>query len=100
MTIWNPTSIRQYMDGTLITTCNQAMSDPMFLIMQIQTGGVGGTPANLPATMTVNYVKVCNTTDGSCTTVANTDPSVIFYDNFSSTGSNAVKSSKIARLER
>jgi hypothetical protein len=32
----------------------------MFLIIQIQTGGVGGTPndALLPATLQVDYVKV------------------------------------------
>jgi hypothetical protein len=32
----------------------------MFLIMQIQTGGLGGTPNNapLPATLRINYVRV------------------------------------------
>jgi hypothetical protein len=32
----------------------------MFLIMQIQTGGAGGTPNNslLPASMVVDFVKV------------------------------------------
>jgi hypothetical protein len=59
-TVWTPTSIKQYMDGVLETTCNQSLSNPMFLIMQIQTGGVGGTPNNalLPATLQVDYVKV------------------------------------------
>jgi hypothetical protein len=35
-------------------------STPMFLIMQIQTGGNGGTPNNalLPATLAVDYVRV------------------------------------------
>ena len=99
MTTWSPSAIKQYMDGALVTTCNQAMPNPMFLIMQIQTGGIAGTPTNLPATMTVNYVKVCNTTDGSCTTVANTDPSVIFYDNFGAS-QGAAKPSKVAKLVR
>ncbi len=59
-TVWNTSSISQYMDGNLVTTCNQAMSGPMFLIIQTQTGGVGGTPDNayLPATLQVSYVKV------------------------------------------
>jgi hypothetical protein len=59
-TVWTPTSIKQYMDGVLETTCNQSLSNPMFLIMQIQTGGSGGTPNNalLPANMEVDFVKV------------------------------------------
>jgi hypothetical protein len=59
-TVWTPTSIKQYMDGVLETTCNQSLSNPMFLIMQIQTGGVGGTPNNalLPANMEVDFVKI------------------------------------------
>jgi hypothetical protein len=59
-TVWNSSSIKQYMDGNLISTCNQKISTSMFLIIQTQTGGVGGTPNNtiLPATLGVNYVKV------------------------------------------
>ncbi|MGO9446089.1 MAG: carboxypeptidase regulatory-like domain-containing protein [Thiobacillaceae bacterium] len=59
-TVWTPTSIKQYMDGVLETTCNQSPANPMFLIMQIQTGGAGGTPNNtlLPANLQVDYVKV------------------------------------------
>ena len=59
-TVWNASSVSQYMDGNLVTTCNQAMSGPMFLIIQTQTGGVGGTPNNayLPATLGAEYVKV------------------------------------------
>jgi beta-glucanase (GH16 family) len=59
-TVWTPTSIKQYMDGVLETTCKQSLSNPMFLIMQIQTGGVGGTPNNalLPANMEVDFVKI------------------------------------------
>ncbi len=33
-------------------------SHPMFLIMQTQTGGVSGTPANLPASLQVDSVVV------------------------------------------
>ncbi len=57
-TVWTATSIQQYMDGVLKSTCNQVINQPMFLIIQTQTGGVGGTPANLPATLQVSYVKV------------------------------------------
>jgi hypothetical protein len=59
-TVWTPTSIKQYMDGVLETTCNHSIVDPMFLSVQTQTGGVGGTPnnANLPAQLMVDYVKV------------------------------------------
>ena len=59
-TVWTSTSISQYLDGNLITTCTQKISTPMFLIIQTQTGGAGGTPnnAHLPATLQVSYVKV------------------------------------------
>ncbi|MFI5110185.1 MAG: family 16 glycosylhydrolase [Terriglobales bacterium] len=59
-TAWDSSGITQYMDGVAQTTCGQQLSDPMFLIMQTQTGGVGGTPNNslLPAELVVNYVKV------------------------------------------
>jgi Glycosyl hydrolases family 16 len=59
-TVWTSASIKQYMDGVLETTCNQSPQNPMFLIMQIQTGGAGGTPNNalLPASMEVDFVKV------------------------------------------
>ena len=59
-TVWTPTSIKQYMDGVLETTCSQSPKNPMFLIMQIQTGGSGGTPNNalLPANLEVDFVKV------------------------------------------
>jgi hypothetical protein len=61
-TVWTASSVQQYMDGTLETTCNQAITNPMFLIMQIQTGGAGGTPNNsqLPASMVVNSVTITN----------------------------------------
>jgi hypothetical protein len=59
-TVWTAGNIKQYQDGTLITSCNQSLPNPMFLIMQIQTGGAGGTPTNslLPATLMIDYVKV------------------------------------------
>jgi hypothetical protein len=84
MTIWGMNSVSQYLDGNQVGSCNTSLLNPMFLIMQIQTGGAGGAPNNsqLPASMTVNSVQVCNTTDGSCPNVPSTDPSVIFYDNF------------------
>jgi hypothetical protein len=59
-TVWTAASIKQYMDGVLETTCTHSINSPMFLIIQTQTGGVGGTPNNaaLPAQLMVDYVKV------------------------------------------
>ena len=59
-TVWTASSISQYMDGVLQTTCHQNLNGPMFLIIQTQTGGGGGTPNNslLPARLEVDYVKV------------------------------------------
>ena len=84
MTIWSANNVSQYVDGNQVGSCNATLPNAMFLLMQIQTGGAGGAPNNslLPASMTVNYVQICNTTDGSCPNVPSTDPSVIFYDNF------------------
>jgi len=59
-TVWTSTSVTQYVDGSQVASCNQQMSNPMFLIIQTQTGGVAGTPNNsdLPATFQVQYVRV------------------------------------------
>ena len=59
VTVWTPASIKQYMDGVLETTCTHSITYPMFLIIQTQTGGAGGTPNNaaLPAQLMVDYVK-------------------------------------------
>jgi hypothetical protein len=59
-TVWTSSAITQSMDGVAETRCNQALPDPMFLLIQTQTGGGGGTPdnAHLPATLMVDYVKV------------------------------------------
>lgn len=59
-TVWTASSIKQYMDGVLETTCTHTINNPMFLIIQTQTGGVGGTPNNsaLPTQLAVDYVKV------------------------------------------
>jgi hypothetical protein len=59
-TVWNSSGITQYMDGVAKTTCKQKLGNPMFLLIQTQTGGAGGTPNNayLPATLIVDYVKV------------------------------------------
>jgi hypothetical protein len=58
---WTASKISVSIDGNPISTCNTAMTyGPMFLIMQIQTGGAGGTPNNalLPASMGIDYVKI------------------------------------------
>ena len=59
-TVWNSSGVTQYMDGLAQTTCNQHLNNPMFLLIQTQTGGAGGTPNNefLPASLEVDYVKV------------------------------------------
>ena len=59
-TVWTASSVKQYMDGVLVSTCNQSLAKPMFLIIQTQTGGVSGNPnsAYLPATLSIDYVKV------------------------------------------
>jgi hypothetical protein len=62
---WTPSAVTETMDGGS-TGCSYSSSTytipstPMFLLIQTQTGGVGGTPNNaqLPATFTINYVKV------------------------------------------
>jgi hypothetical protein len=59
-TVWNSSGITQSRDGVTQTICNQQLSNPMFLLIQTQTGGSGGTPNNmfLPASLEVDYVKV------------------------------------------
>jgi hypothetical protein len=87
-TVWTATSIQQYEDDVLLSTCNVAMTNPLFFIAQIQTGGISGTPANLPTTLTTDYVKVCNAkiTRANCATATASDPNVIFYDDFNGVG--------------
>jgi hypothetical protein len=60
-TVWTSTSIQQYFDGKLETTCNQSIDAPMFFIAQIQSAAESGmmpNNANLPAVMTLNSVTV------------------------------------------
>ena len=59
-TVWSATGITQAMDGKQAATCSQKLGNPMFLLIQTQTGGAGGTPSNshLPATLGVEHVKV------------------------------------------
>ena len=59
-TMWDANGITQYEDGVAETSCNQQLPNPMFLIIQTQTGGAGGTPNNayLPAALMIDYVKV------------------------------------------
>jgi hypothetical protein len=62
---WSASLVSIAMDGKS-TGCSYTNKDvpmpaaPMFLIIQTQTGGVGGTPNNalLPATFAIDYVKV------------------------------------------
>jgi len=68
-TEWTYSGISQFIDGNRVTTCARNLSNPMFLIMQIQTGGVGGSPNNsmLPADLSVDYVKVTSGTSNAVT---------------------------------
>ena len=85
-TVWGRSGLTQYMDGRVQVSTPQTVNANMFLIMQIQTGGIGGTPANnqLPAYLNVDYVKVCNSNYSlsQCQNAPPTDPNVIFWDDF------------------
>ncbi len=85
-TVWTATGLAEYMDDQLEASTSQTVNASMFLIMQIQTGGVGGTPVNslLPAYLNVDYVKVCNSNYSlsQCENALSTDPNVIFWDDF------------------
>ena len=85
-TVWTAAGMEQFMDGQLEASTTQTVDTKMFLIVQIQTGGAGGTPDDslLPAYLNVDYVKVCNSkyTLSQCEKAASTDPNVIFYDDF------------------
>lgn len=61
---WTSTAITTYVDGKA-TGCGFSASNgyvipstPMFLIIQTQTGGLGGTPAGLPTQFQVSQVTV------------------------------------------
>jgi len=85
-TVWTPTGMEQYLDDQLQVSTSETVNTNMFLIMQIQTGGAGGTPNKnlLPAYLNVDYVKTCNPNYNlsQCEAAASTDPNVIFYDDF------------------
>jgi hypothetical protein len=60
-TVWTSSSIQQYMDNTLETTCSQSINAPMFFLAQIQSAAESGqipNNAKLPAVMTLNSVTV------------------------------------------
>jgi hypothetical protein len=85
-TVWTATGLAQYMDDRLEASTSQTVNASLFLIMQIQTGGVGGSPVNslLPAYLNVDYVKVCNSkySLSQCENAVASDPNVIFWDDF------------------
>ena len=73
-TVWTADSIKQYLDGTLVATCNESLNAPMFFIAQIQSATSAGMipdDANLPAVMTLNSV-----------TVTDADGNTLFFDDF------------------
>ena len=85
-TQWAPSGMVQYMDGVVESSTAQTINGNLFLILQIQTGGVAGTPVNnlLPAYFKVDYVKVCNSNynRAQCESAPPSDPNVIFWDDF------------------
>ena len=86
--VWTSSQLSLFEDGTQVgSTINEHYVNPMFLIFQIQAGGIG-SPTNLPATASLDYVKVCNTsyTRAQCEAAASNDPNVIFYDDFNKAG--------------
>lgn len=59
--VWQLNSLTVKRDGQQVCRFTRGVpAAPMFLIIQNQTGGVGGTPNNsrLPTTMQIDYVKV------------------------------------------
>lgn len=85
-TVWTATGTTQYMDDQVESSTSQTPNANMFLIVQTQTGGMGGNPISslLPAYLNVDYVKVCNSNYSlsQCENAAPTDPNVIFWDDF------------------
>ena len=88
---WAPGALTWRVDGNTTNTCNTAVpSTAVFPIINLALGGAGGpvNSAQLPQSMLIDYVKVCNTnlTAAQCDAVAGNDPDVIFFDDF--TGSS------------
>jgi beta-glucanase (GH16 family) len=87
-TVWTATGISQYLDDVVQVSTSNTINDTLFFIFQTQTGGSGGTPNNslLPASLYLDYIKVCNSnyTLSQCEAAATdgSDPNVIFYDDF------------------
>jgi Glycosyl hydrolases family 16 len=89
---WSPGAASLTIDGAS-SGCSfsgaSVPSGPLFMLIQNQTSSTEGPPnnANLPTTLTVDYVKVCNSslTSAQCTAAANNNPAVVFYDDFKGT---------------
>ena len=98
--VWTSSQLSLYEDGTQLgSTINEHFVNPMFLIFQIQAGGIG-SPTNLPATANLDYVKVCNTsyTRTQCEAAASNDPNVIFYDDFNGAAGAPAPGSSLVTL--
>ena len=98
--VWTSSQLSLYEDGTQLgSTINEHFVNPMFLIFQIQAGGIG-SPTNLPATANLDYVKVCNTnyTRSQCEAAASNDPNVIFYDDFNGAAGAPAPGSSLVTL--
>jgi hypothetical protein len=57
--LWTTTGVTFLYDGAVVGTANEAMTSPMYLVMENSYGG-SGDPTALPSTMDVRYVKVWN----------------------------------------
>ena len=55
--MWTTTDVTFVYDGTVVGTLSEAMTSPMFIVMENSIGSYGG-PTVLPATATVRYVRV------------------------------------------
>ena len=90
-TVWTSGGIKQYIDNVLETTCNQSLVQPMFLIIQIQTGGVGDYPKRfLPAGKSCRRLREGHPTVSSRITLSRTPqfPSQFLNRNQSRTENN------------
>jgi hypothetical protein len=90
---WTASGLSMTLDGAssgCSWSSNTPTGNPMFLIIQTQTSNATGPPNNsyLPAQLSVDYVKACNTnyTAAQCSSSAINDLNVIFYDDFTSAG--------------
>ena len=94
---WTSSAVTIARDGTQVCSWTTNIpSQALFLIIQTQTGGIGGTPVNglLPVTLTTDYVKVT----ANASTAGHSAGEVLFYDDFSPPAANPAQLGGAAKL--